>query len=251
MRLWSLETRFGAGGVTESVVMDDWLNRAKESAKRRLGCLYPACIKLLSPVHGSPFVDTFIGRFDLRRHVVADFGSGTSQYSEHIVCVDGMNYPNVQVVCDLARTPFKDASLDGILSVAVLEHVVNPEAHVAEMLRVLKPGGSVMCFVPFIQGYHASPNDFQRYTESGLRQLFGAFEVEAISVGSGPTSALVWILQEWLAMALSFGSRKLYRLLTPLMWILSPLKYLDVLLVHHPEARVIASGLVIVARKQP
>jgi ubiquinone/menaquinone biosynthesis C-methylase UbiE len=89
--------------------------------------------------------------------------------------VDGMNYPNVQVVCDLAKTPFMEASLDGILSVAVLEHVANPEAHVAEMYRVLKPGGSVLCFVPFMQGYHASPNDFQRYTESGLRQLFGNF----------------------------------------------------------------------------
>jgi hypothetical protein len=59
----------------------------------------------------------------------------------------------------------------------------------------------------------------------------------------------VWILQEWLAMVFSFGSRRLYQILMPLMWVLSPLKYLDILLAHHPEARVIASGLVIVARK--
>ena len=50
-------------------------------------------------------------------------------------------------------------------------------------------------------------------------------------------------------MVFSFGSRRLYQILMPLMWVLSPLKYLDILLAHHPEARVIASGLVIVARK--
>lgn len=238
------------GGFAGNVADGDWLNRSKETAKRRLGRLYPACISMLSPVHGTPFVRSFLRRFDLDRHLVADFGSGTSQYHERVVCVDGMNYPNVHVVCDLAKTPFKEASLDGIISVAVLEHVPDPASHVAEMQRILKPEGHILCFVPFMQGYHASPNDFQRLTESGLRQLFRDFEVESVRVGSGPTSALVWILQEWLAMVLSLGSRRLYRLFLPLMWVLSPLKLLDVLLVHHPEARVIASGLVIEARKR-
>ena len=103
--------------------------------------------------------------------------------------------------------------------------------------------------MPFLQGYHASPDDFHRWTTSGLRELFGQFEILQVRVGAGPTSALVWQLQEWLALTLSLGSRRLYRLLLPLTWLLSPLKYLDLLLQHHPEAYRAASALVLDAKK--
>jgi hypothetical protein len=60
---------------------------------------------------------------------------------------------------------------------------------------------------------------------------------------------MLWVLQEWLAMVLSFGSKRLYRLVLPLTWLLSPLKLLDLLLVHHPMAAQVASGFVIEVRK--
>jgi hypothetical protein len=44
-------------------------------------------------------------------------------------------------------------------------------------------------------------------------------------------------------------SERLYRLLVPVTWVLSPLKYLDVVLIHHPAAQVIASGFVVEATK--
>jgi hypothetical protein len=50
-------------------------------------------------------------------------------------------------------------------------------------------------------------------------------------------------------MVLSLGSVRLYRVLLPLTWLLSPLKYLDVLLMHHPAATAIASGHFIEVRK--
>lgn len=241
--------QFRSGGFAAQVAQSDWLNRTKDVVKRRFGRLYPLAIELLSPVHTGRFVQDFLAQWDLDRQWVADFGCGTSRYDPRVVCVDGMDYDNVHVVCDLDQTPLQTAALDAIVSVAVLEHVADPAAHVAEMHRVLRPGGRVLCFVPFIQGFHASPHDFQRLTESGLRHLFKEFDVLAVRVGSGPTSALLWVVQEWLAMLLSFGSLRLYRMVMPLMWILSPIKYLDLLMARHPAASTIACGLVIDARK--
>ena len=131
----------------------------------------------------------------------------------------------------------------------MLEHVTDPQAHVAEMRRVLAPGGRVVCFMPFMAPFHASPHDYQRLTHAGLETLFKDFEVLSVRVGAGPTSSLLWVLQEWLALVLSLGSRRLYRLLVPLMWLLSPLKVLDLVLARHPEARVVASAFVVEARK--
>ncbi len=59
-------------------------------------------------------------------------------------------------VDDPIRLPFADGTFDGALSCGVLEHVPDPSASLAEMYRVLKPGG--LFFV-----YHF-PNKFS-YTE--------------------------------------------------------------------------------------
>jgi hypothetical protein len=61
---------------------------------------------------------------------------------------------------------------------------------------------------------------------------------------------LLWVFQEWLALVLSLGITPLYRLLLPVMWLLSPLKFLDILLVRHPMALVIASGFIVEARRK-
>jgi SAM-dependent methyltransferase len=235
--------------IPQTELEEDWLNRVKEFAKRRLKRFYPTAIRMIAPVRGGNAVKPFLGTFDTESQLVADLGSGTSEYRETVVCVDGVGYPNVHVVANLECLPFQNDSLAGIVSVAVLEHARNPAVHVAEMRRVLEPGGRLLCFIPFIQGFHASPHDYQRYTKEGLRQLFAEFEIVDVTVGAGPTSGLLWILQEWLALALSFGSVRLYRILVPCTWVLSPLKFLDILLSRHPAATVIASGHFIEARK--
>jgi SAM-dependent methyltransferase len=237
-------------GIAGEDVAGDWLNRSKERAKRRLKRFYRAAYRLFSPTWGTNLVKPFLKTFDTETQLVADLGSGTREYAQSVVCVDGVGYPSVHVVANLETLPFQNDSLAGVVSVAVLEHAQHPAAQVAEMRRVLAPGGRAMCFVPFIQGFHASPHDYQRYTQPGLRELFRDFEILSVSVGAGPTSGMLWIVQEWIALALSFGSVRLYRLLLPCTWLLLwPLKFLDLLLVHHPNATVIASGHFIEVRK--
>jgi SAM-dependent methyltransferase len=247
---WRTDTQLDFGGFADEELRSDPLNRLKEAVKRRFGRIYPAAINTLSPVrNSSSIVRPFLRTFDLDRELVADLGAGTHRHDPRVLCVDGGSYQNVNIVTDLRKLPLADGSLSGAMSVAVLEHVPDPAAHIAEIRRVLAPGGRLMCFVPFMQPFHASPYDFQRYTQVGLAEQFPGFEVLSVTVGSGPTSGMLWVLQEWLAMVLSFGSMRLYRALVPLTWILSPLKILDLLLARHPAAPVIASGFTIEVRK--
>jgi len=237
------------GGFAADELRDDPLNRLKEITKSRFGRIYPFAINALSPVLTTGFVKPFLRTFDLDRQLVADLGSGTHRRHPRLLCVDGGAYDNVDIVTDLRALPLADGSLAGAISIAVLEHVPDPAAHVHEIRRVLAPGGRLLCYVPFMQPFHASPYDYQRYTRTGLRELFAGYEVLSVRVGAGPTSGMLWVLQEWLAIVASLGSMRLYRLLAPLMWLLSPLKLLDLLLARHPAADIIASGFVVEARK--
>lgn len=65
-----------------------------------------------------------------------------------------------------ANTPFPiaDAAYDTIVSFNTLEHVRRDEFALAELVRVLKPGGSLHIVVPFLYRVHASPSDFHRHT---------------------------------------------------------------------------------------
>jgi SAM-dependent methyltransferase len=235
-------------GLSDETQKQDWLNTVKAKAKHRLGRFYPLAIDALGPVYGEPGAEPFVATFGADE-IVCDFGSGTCSYGDRVVSIDGYAYDNVHVVCDLAALPFADGTIDGIISQAVLEHVPDPAAHVAEMFRVLRPGGRVHCFFPFMQGFHASPHDYSRMTINGLKHLFGKFTDCSVRVAGGPTSGLLWTLQEWIAIAGSFGSERLYRAIVPLTWVLSPLKYIDSILMKHPSAHVISSGFVIEATK--
>jgi hypothetical protein len=71
-------------------------------------------------------------------------------------------------------------SLDGVFSVAVLEHLAAPWMAAAEMNRVLKIGGLSMQLTVQAWPMHEQPNDFWRMSDRGLEALFGpalGFEV--------------------------------------------------------------------------
>ena len=235
--------------IDKSVVYDA-VDRIKSKIKR-FGKLYSFLIDVVSPVY--PLASNERRR-EIRgavnnNEIVMNLGSGASDFGQNVINVDILPYDSVDIICSIDNLPFADNSVDLILNVAVLEHVPNPEQVVSEFLRILKPGGRVYCFVPFIQGFHASPWDFQRYTKPGLQVLFSHFEVDSI-VSVGPTSGLLWTLQEWVALALSFGSKKVHTVIWLIVLLISwPIKYFDFFLRHHPLAENISSGFSIKARK--
>jgi SAM-dependent methyltransferase len=67
--------------------------------------------------------------------------------------------------------PFQSATFDAVLCNQVLEHVFNPDEFLAEINRVLKPGGKLLLTVPFVWDEHEQPWDYARYSSFGLTAL--------------------------------------------------------------------------------
>ena len=84
--------------------------------------------------------------------------------------------------------PFPDASFDVVVAGELLEHLADPMAAVAHVLRVLEPGGSFVGSVPnafrlksrlrYLAGRHPETDatHLQLFTPAALRGLLGDFE---------------------------------------------------------------------------
>ncbi len=196
-------------------------------------------------------VDGFVKSY-AENALVLNVGAGETSYGANVLNLEIEPGPLADVVGVAERLPFRDACADGLILMAVLEHVADEQATLAEAARVLRPGGRLLVDVPFLQGYHASPADYRRYTEQGLRAELErhGFEVEGSGVAVGPGSAAAWTISEYLALLLSGRSARLYRLARlATAWLALPLKYTDAWLERHPMAYVIPSAVWAIGRK--
>ncbi len=183
--------------------------------------------------------------------VIVNLGSGPKKIREDVINIDLYPFPNVDIVANVTRVPLKNNSVDIAISEFLLEHVKNPQAVVNEIIRILKPGGLVYVAVPFVASFHSSPDDYYRWSEEGLRELMRSFKEIEIGVRCGPTSAMLSIVNNWLATLLSFGLRSLHQFwLIIFMIITSPLKVFDYLISKFPGASNIAFGFYFIGKKK-
>jgi SAM-dependent methyltransferase len=96
---------------------------------------------------------------------------------------------------DGRHVPLPDGSVDAVLATEVFEHVFNLEEILAELHRVLRPGGRLVATVLFAMYEHEVPHDFARYTSFAVRQRLesAGFAVERLEKLSG-------MLEVWLTM---------------------------------------------------
>jgi len=114
-----------------------------------------------------------------------------------LVAFDLYASPMTHAVADAHRMPLADAVFDAVWIQAVLEHVLDPARVVAEIHRVLRPGGLVYSEIPFMQEVHEGAYDFTRFSESGQRWLFRAFERIDSGAVAGPGTTLSWALDHF------------------------------------------------------
>ena len=110
---------------------------------------------------------------------VLDYGAGNSPY-RHIISCD--RYITADISQNSAgdidhligpgdSLPLNTASINLVLLLDVLEHIVDPDAVMAEIRRLLDPQGSLIISVPFLYREHETPYDFARYTVFGMCEL--------------------------------------------------------------------------------
>jgi SAM-dependent methyltransferase len=85
---------------------------------------------------------------------------------------------NVDLVLDFTEDyDVIERALDGeqfgtVFCLSVLEHCANPFKMADNIQRILKPGGILFVSAPFSWRVHGYPDDYWRFTPSGLRLLF-------------------------------------------------------------------------------
>src|SRR5476651_171093 len=113
-----------------------------------------------------------------KNQVLIDFGCGDMPYrsllepmvSKYLGVDLEMNLKAEHYIGFDSKTTLPDGYADIVLSNQVLEHVDTPQGYLQEAMRVLKPGGSIICTTHGYWFYHPTPNDYWRWTSAGLRK---------------------------------------------------------------------------------
>ena len=133
--------------------------------------------------------------------LILDCGAGRRNvYFDNVVNFEIAAYDTTDVRGVGEELPFRDNVFEAVISIAVLEHVKDPFRCAREIARVLKPGGDLICCVPFLQPYHGYPNHYYNMTHQGLRNLFeGMVHIDRIEVFDSvlPIWSLTWIAHSW------------------------------------------------------
>lgn len=130
-------------------------------------------------------------------HRVLDIGAGAGELSSYQlrgrcreivgvdldprVCSNPLLDRGIQA--DAARLPLEDAAFDVVFSIYVLEHVADPVRFVAEVRRVLRPGGVYLALTPNLYHYvclisRLTPNWFHGWFR---RRHYGVHESDTFA----------------------------------------------------------------------
>jgi len=152
------------------------------------------------------------------------FHRGTYLGLDSMVGDPRWDYAGLDICGNLESLPLRNASVDYILCMVVLEHTRVPGQALKEFARVLKPGGTLMLVVPFLWEEHQAPHDYFRFTRYGVQALFEPlpFRIHMLN----PIGGFFWLCARRCVNLLGFFQRGwrwfFFLLLAPLFGILFP-----------------------------
>ena len=140
---------------------------------------------------------------------VLDVGKSMRTYYEKINCKSKKtldinifdDYPDIQL--DLSENHTEDSfelkeKFDAIICLAVLEHVYNPFIAIDNLRSMLRTGGTLFGYVPFLYHYHAPKNlefqDYFRFSKDIISYLLKDFQSIKIYPVRGRMSSSMHLL---------------------------------------------------------
>lgn len=113
--------------------------------------------------------------------------------------------------------PIESNSVDFVLCTETLEHVIEPALFLSEAHRCLKPDGHLLLTVPFAARWHFIPNDYWRFTPSGVEHLLskaGFEEIRVFGRGNSLTVACYKGMTLYLGRAWPYGKNFVQQVLS-------------------------------------
>ena len=143
-------------------------------AVARFAASLPEGARLLDAGAGEAQYRRFFSR---QRYTGVDLGIGDTAW----------DYSTLDAQADLAALPFAAAAFHAAINIVTLEHVRYPARVIAELFRVLEPGGALFLVAPFEWEEHQQPHDYYRFTRYALRDLLttAGFAVTSIQPVGG------------------------------------------------------------------
>ncbi len=177
---------------------DERLRHRQGPVLIRDGIPYSNSATTLSLLPGAAMGRWMVAQRQYVRGRLLDSGCGNQPFRdwyaplvEEIICLDAAPLPGVDVVGFADQLPFADASFDTLFVTEVLEHVGDAERAVAEIHRVLRPGGHAIVTVPYLYPTHEAPYDFRRFTHFGLGGILERHGLEIVTLDAKGGGALL------------------------------------------------------------
>jgi SAM-dependent methyltransferase len=152
--------------------------------------------------HVRKTIDSLVAASGDRIGTVIDIGCGPKPYypwlADRCDRYFGLDITPAADVKSMGEAlPIKSGSADLVLCTQVLEHLQSPSEAIAEISRILAPGGVAIVTTHGVYPYHPNPVDFWRWTAAGLDKLFhtsGQFpQVQVLPCGGTTSCVLVQV----------------------------------------------------------
>jgi len=193
----------------------------------------------------------FLNKFCSGKDNILNLGSGPRILGQGVINIDQSKYKNVDLISDIKHIPMADNSANGIICDTVIEHVKEPDKVIKEMYRLLKPGTYAYITAPFLYPFHASPDDFIRWTKKGFERELSDFKIIKTGIRAGAFSTLNVYLCYFFALVFSFNSKKIFWLLVNLsIFIFFPIKLFDLIFSRLSMSENMASIMYYIVQKK-